>query len=64
MCLLCVSRPQELESRLVSQTATQQQLHTQMKQCEERAAQKQEELAALELQYAQIKLNPGPGCER
>ncbi|XP_042560821.1 uncharacterized protein LOC122130231 [Clupea harengus] len=55
---------QELESRLVSQTATQQQLHTQMKQCEERAAQKQEELAALELQYAQIKFNPGPGCER
>ncbi|XP_062399944.1 coiled-coil domain-containing protein 183-like [Sardina pilchardus] len=55
---------QELEGRLVSQRATRQQLHTQMTQCEELLAQRQEALAALELQYAQSKFNPGPSGER
>ncbi|XP_063050397.1 golgin subfamily A member 4-like [Engraulis encrasicolus] len=55
---------QELESRLVSQKATREQLHTQMRQCEELVAQRQEGLAALELQYAQSKFNPSSGSGR
>ncbi|KAL2092306.1 hypothetical protein ACEWY4_012104 [Coilia grayii] len=55
---------QELESRLVSQRTMREQLDTQMRQCEELVAQRQQDLATLELQYAQSKFNPGAGSGR
>ncbi|XP_041757348.1 coiled-coil domain-containing protein 183-like isoform X1 [Coregonus clupeaformis] len=55
---------QELETRLVSQQATREQLHTQMTQCEELVSQSMETLAALELQYARLKFSAGPGSDR
>ncbi|KAL2092637.1 hypothetical protein ACEWY4_012435 [Coilia grayii] len=55
---------QELESRLVSQRAMREQLHTQIRQCEEQIAQRQQGLATLELQYAQSKFKPGAGSGR
>ncbi|CAB1322215.1 unnamed protein product [Coregonus sp. 'balchen'] len=55
---------QELETRLVSQKAIREQLQTQMTQCEELVRQSMETLAALELQYAQLKFSAGPGSDR
>ncbi|XP_014017201.1 coiled-coil domain-containing protein 183 isoform X2 [Salmo salar] len=55
---------QELETRLVSQKAIREQLHNQMTQCEELVRQSMETLAALELQYAQLKFSVGPSSDR
>ncbi|XP_035643238.1 uncharacterized protein LOC118394090 [Oncorhynchus keta] len=55
---------QELETRLASQKATREQLHTQITQCEELVRKSMETLATLELQYAQLKFSAGPGSDR
>ncbi|XP_046904412.1 coiled-coil domain-containing protein 183-like [Hypomesus transpacificus] len=55
---------QELENRLVSQNATKEQLYSQMMQYEDVVKQRMDTLAALELQYAQLKFSVGPGSER
>ncbi|XP_055743464.1 coiled-coil domain-containing protein 183-like [Salvelinus fontinalis] len=55
---------QELETRLVSQKAIREQLHNQMTQCEEQVRQSMDTLAALELQYAQLKFSAGPSSDR
>ncbi|XP_035612461.1 coiled-coil domain-containing protein 183-like isoform X2 [Oncorhynchus keta] len=55
---------QELETRLVSQKAVREQLHSQMTQCEELVRQSMETFAALELQYAQLKFSAGPSSDR
>ncbi|XP_029534422.1 coiled-coil domain-containing protein 183 isoform X2 [Oncorhynchus nerka] len=55
---------QELETRLVSQKAIREQLHSQMTQCEELVRQSMETFAALELQYAQLKFSAGPSSDR
>ncbi|XP_071210328.1 coiled-coil domain-containing protein 183-like [Salvelinus alpinus] len=55
---------QELETRLVSQKAIREQLHNQMTQCEELVRQSMDTLAALELQYAQLKFSAGPSSDR
>nr|XP_046201162.1 uncharacterized protein LOC124033234 isoform X2 [Oncorhynchus gorbuscha] len=55
---------QELETRLASQKATREQLHTKITQCEELVRKSMETLATLELQYAQLKFSAGPGSDR
>ncbi|XP_071379888.1 coiled-coil domain-containing protein 183-like [Centroberyx affinis] len=55
---------QELVKKLVSQRATEDQLHIQMSQYEDLVKQRTDTLADLELQYARLKFTVGPGSTR
>ncbi|XP_071754554.1 coiled-coil domain-containing protein 183-like [Centroberyx gerrardi] len=55
---------QELVKKLVSQRATEDQLHIQMSQYEDLVKQMTDTLADLELQYARLKFTVGPGSTR
>ncbi|KAJ8005901.1 hypothetical protein DPEC_G00122710 [Dallia pectoralis] len=61
---LCCTNMQELETRLVSQKANREQLHERMARCEAQVRQNMNTLAALELQYAQLKFTTGPRSDR
>ncbi|XP_010874997.2 coiled-coil domain-containing protein 183 [Esox lucius] len=61
---LCCTDLQELETRLLSQKAKREKLHHRMAQCEDHVRQSEDTLAALKLQYAQLKFSAGPSSDR